>query len=574
MLVLSSAVAPGQEPSAPKLDAVDKRFLSRVARRTYEQFQNDHTTYAPAYTPSNLREIDTEIVVTLRGQGLPLGLGSSSRQPIVHAVVFAVIAAVKSGEGTTPFPDQRSVLIEIEAIGQDVPVEIHGEWLEPSDVDRIFEPGLDGLTLQKGRELRRITPADLALKNLLPSDAVKPLMERVPGSRTQQALGRFRSAHWYQPNAGAEIVQLRRGLRLVTADEVNARSIETALNMLAKQFQRRRKPNATFKHEYEPAAAVYHDGGDASTQAGAAWAVGRLRTTQHNAKWTKLADDTLRRALQRIVSLKDLPQVACVTTPNNRNPLALTANTWLALSASSREGDIAEARAKLINGMLWLQQDTGEFLTAFPPARRLGPIDVNTGPALVALADAYRESPDERIAIAFSKALPFYKTAFAEKPTIPFAGWFAQAYARMAVAANRREFARFAFELADRLIEHQMTPDNSPWPELHGGVRPSGQRVPDIDTALCITAWLDAMETARAFREPERALRYHSAADRAARFVLQLQIRDEEAFHMLAKSDAVGGIRISPADNRVRLRSLQLAALALTRYHEHLGSDR
>ena len=94
-----------------------------------------------------------------------------------------------------------------------------------------------------------------------------------------------------------------------------------------------------------------------------------------------------------------------------------------------------------------------------------------------------------------------------------------------------------------------------------------------VNTAVCLSAWLDSCLAARRFGDSARAEKYLRAAESAARFIMQLQIRKEEVYYMPVDRDAVGGIRTSVADNRIRLENLQYALLALTKYRDVAFQD-
>ena len=136
----------------------------------------------------------------------------------------------------------------------------------------------------------------------------------------------------------------------------------------------------------------------------------------------------------------------------------------------------------------------------------------------------------------------------------------------MAAYSNRKDLAELAYPLADWLIERQLAVDNCQWAELHGGVRGNRSQLPDITTATCLDGWIEASLTARRFGDRQRAAIYDAAAERAVRFVLQLQVREAEMYHLRADRDAVGGVRTSPADNRLSVYNVQVALIALMNY--------
>jgi hypothetical protein len=217
-------------------------------------------------------------------------------------------------------------------------------------------------------------------------------------------------------------------------------------------------------------------------------------------------------------------------------------------------------------GIIWLQRPEGDFIPAFPPARRLPVSERHPAQALLALLDDRPTRMDRRTDRVFERALEHYRERFRREPTIEAAAWLVQPFAQRALESGEHEMVRFAFELGDWLIERQLTSSNCPWPELHGGVVPEPEMTPDISTAVVLSGWLDCLSLARRSGDAERTKAYELAAQRAARFVLQLQMRESEAYYVRVVRDVVGGVRTSPADNRMPLENLQYALLALNSY--------
>ncbi len=573
-LAAGTACAGGSDPIAPNIDQQDQRFLAIAARRTYDQYVKDRTIYTSRYVPPALKGIDCEVVVTLRRNRLLLGVGSAGPGPIVRTTIEAAIAAIRSDENNTDLATRHTddLLIEIEAIGPQVALDIGDRWLEPATVDRIFEPGVDGFSVSCGNFSKRVCPSELATKNLLASDAIKSVIERLPGPRGTQTLSRFRSTHWYQPRTGDDVVALRRGLVLVAPDTVTAKTVNSAITSLADYSLYRQLPSGAFAYEYEPAADTYTKIDDPVHQAGAAWALTVAANFAKSESLAVAADRALEFHRARILSIPDTGGAAFVASVDRRNKLGLTAQIALAMSAHSNRSRYETDRKRLVLGMLWLQKPSGEFITAFPPARRLTGTDRYPGMALLALLAEYEDRPDQRIQDPFNLARDFYQSEFERRPTVGAAMWLAQPFARMAVITNRKEYARFAFTLADRLADHQLSPANCPWPELHGGVLPKTATAPNIETAVCLAAWTDAMAAAQKFGDTQRAARYETAARNASRFVLQLQVKEAETYHMRVVTDALGGVRTSVADNRLRIENVQYALIGLTAFHRALLS--
>jgi hypothetical protein len=141
--------------------------------------------------------------------------------------------------------------------------------------------------------------------------------------------------------------------------------------------------------------------------------------------------------------------------------------------------------------------------------------------------------------------------------------WQVQAYAIIAERTKRREYVDYVFELTDWLAEQQLTETNCPWPELWGGIASYQPHRAGVSTASYLEGFADALALARAVGDRKRTARYEALVRQAARFVMQLQFREEEAYFVRTKQDAVGGIRTAPALNLLRIDHCQHALVAL-----------
>jgi hypothetical protein len=210
------------------------------------------------------------------------------------------------------------------------------------------------------------------------------------------------------------------------------------------------------------------------------------------------------------------------------------------------------------------------ILTAFPPAVKLNEQDYFPGEALLALALEYQRAPKAELLEAFDKAIVFYRDYFRDRRSPAFVPWQVQAFASMARQTKRADFAEFAFELSDWLGKYQLSKDNCAWPELYGAIDVEQRGNAGISTASYLEALAEALLLARHLNDEKRISRYESLVRNASRFVVQLQVRTEEAYSARSPKDMVGGVRAAPAVNRLRidysaqaLRSLMKAKRAL-----------
>ena len=142
LLVAGAAAAGADLDSTGSADpAADQRFCARLVRRTLEQQVRDQTDYEVPYVPPSLRDLECQVIVTLRQHGHVRGTGSSPRLPVVIACRDAALAALASAAQTGPTSLEwlKRVTIEIEAVGGEVVVPFEGQWSDDNAFNRLIE---------------------------------------------------------------------------------------------------------------------------------------------------------------------------------------------------------------------------------------------------------------------------------------------------------------------------------------------------------------------------------------------------------------------------------------------------
>jgi hypothetical protein len=467
-------------------------------------------------------------------------------------------------------------LIEMEAVGQPVPADLPNDWSEGDWIETLIEPGVHGVALEYGGQQKLLCPTEIFTTDHLMHDALLSLGEQLGLSASQLAqasISRFRTTHWVELRPGGEVVQLQCGLIVIPPRAVTERALNAAIERLAEYMMYRQRADGAFSYQYEPARDQYSEEDNAVRQAGAAWALSYYARRSRSAAALASADLAIRNHLERLTELTDIDGAAFIRTPDNDNELGVTALTCLALLDHPQRERFTTDINRLLTGILWLQRPDGRFITAFPPAHQLPSQNYFPGEALCALARAYRADPQERYMQAFGRALDFYRNYF-EKQRVPaFVPWQVQAFSEMALQSKREDFARFVLEMSDWLAGTQLNEHNCPWPEMWGGFAPYTTGRAGVSTASYLEGFVDALRLARQRGDAERARRYEQAIAAAVRFVIQLQVRPEEAYFIRSPQDAVGGIRTTPSHNHLRIDHCQHALMALCKARDVLFSD-
>ncbi len=560
----------GSQPSAPRVSAADQRYLTQAARRSLEQHVRGDGVYVPSYVPSSLAGEVAGCVVTIRLHGRVLGGGAAAAGPALEACGRAAFAAIDKVAETQPVDldllDQ--VLLGIEVLGVPVELALPDDFTNIEALDRFVEPGVDGVILTVGGRTKQFLPSEIVNQNVTVSDAMLSLAEQVTTSKAELAgatISCFRTCEWYEHTPGGRVVELRRGMTFVEPDQVTRAALTLAAERLSDYLVRRQRMDGLFGYQYEPSLDRFTDAEDLAHQAGATWALSAYaRSTDRNSV-RAAALTALRSLADRSTDLPSEPGVAFVAGPDHENEAGVTAASVLAMIDHPDRALFADRRDRLISGLLWLQQDDGRFLTAFPPARHLPGQTVQPGLVLLAVARAYDLRPRADILASFDTALPFYRRLFRSEPDSAFCVWQMQAFAAMARQTNRRDYAEFTFEMADWLLRFQLDEGNCSYPELRGGFATHGPGRAGVSTAAYLGGIADAFELARHRHDSARSTAYERALRNGVRFVLQLQVRPEEAYYSLTPSEVVWGVRAAPTKNLLRIDSCHHALTALTK---------
>ncbi len=567
------------EPPVPAIGETQRMYLSRLARRTVRDVVLGRETYEPAYVPKALQEHEAEVIVRLVQGGYlrasaaagPAGLAGATRDAALIA------AQMLSTDGGADLNLVNGLLIEIEIVGPTQPIVDITDWTQPRAVDPFVEPGVHGLVLIGPHIHHRFCPTELLTTDLVLSDALTRLAQASHTDRSQLSdvrLMRFRTVHWYESETSGKIVSLHRGMITIVPEAVTANGLDEAIARLAEYMAYRQLDSGLFTYQYEPGLDRYSDKRNLVRQ------VGAVVATAVHANWSgrsasrAAADVGIRYHLQGLTEIPGVDNAAFIATADGRNKLGVTALLCLAMARHPSARQYADIREKLINGMLWLQSPSGMFATAFPPAVKIDAQEYFPGEALLALATDYSHQPKARVLDAFHRAITFYRDYFRGRPSPAFVPWQVQAYAAMAGHSKRKDYVDYVFELTDWLAEKQLTRSNCPWPDMWGGIAAYSEGRAGVATASYLEGFADALALARLVGDTERVKRYEGVVRRAARFVMQLQVRPEETYYMRSPQDAVGGIRTSPSLNLLRIDHCQHALVGLIKARQVLFPTR
>lgn len=566
------AVAPvavlGDEPVTPRVPSEHREFLSKLARDAVENTLAGRASGNPQDVPKSLAAVHGQCIVRLRQAGFLLSVGVGGPGLLTTAVSDAATAAIQAiapadrGESD----ESRSWLIEMEVLGEAVALPLGLDWTQPAVLDTHIEPGVDGLLVLTPDRARRLCPSEFITSDTEISDALRRLAQALklePAQVARTPLMKFRSVHWYEASKGAQPIGLHRGMTLVSQSSVTRTGLEETIDRIAEYMVYRQRSTGLFAYQFEPGADRYSDEDNLVRQVGAAMALSiHAAATGRNSSLTA-ADSAIAYHLQGLTPLPGHEDAAFIATADGRNKLGVTALLCLALAEHPQREKYAENRRKLVKGMLALQASTGMFVTAFPPATQLSGQEYFPGEALLALATDYNLQPSADVLTAFDRAIEFYRDYFNASRSAAIVPWQVQAFSIMARHTKRKDYQDYVFELSDWLAGKQLTTSNQEWAELAGGVAVAGESRVGVSTASYLEAFADALALARDLGDQKRIAKYEEVVQQAARFVMQLQVRPQEAFFARSAQDTIWGIRAAPVQNRLRIDHCHHALVGL-----------
>lgn len=206
------------------------------------------------------------------------------------------------------------------------------------------------------------------------------------------------------------------------------------------------------------------------------------------------------------------------------------------------------------NGIISLQQESGELKTFFNSDKYLGGKDYYPGEALLALSQLYLNTHEKKYLQVIEKAYPFYANYFRNNPNTAFVPWQTQAYAVLYKIKKDKNIAEFIFEMNDYILNNFSTQNTcSDF---------------DIDEGSTIAIYVEgvnkAYEIAKSINDKQRALCYKTFIQEASKVIINAQIKDNS--DNLSK----GGFQPSGSSHIMRVDRNQHAIMSLIGSYEVL----
>ncbi|MCZ6682775.1 MAG: hypothetical protein O7B26_06290 [Planctomycetota bacterium] len=609
--------------SLPRVAPADMALLVQIARRALTDKLMKREEKGPIYRPPSLRGVRAMLHVTLRRDGAVLAEAETREMDVIDAAVAAgalLGRTVLAKEKLRDRPDIRSggekLGLELEWIGpaEELEASLEDETLWSEALLHSFEGGAEGIGVMFGGKVGRVRPGTVVARNYTPDLALLAAEEQVgltalDKRRRPDAFRyfRFRSYHLWQPDARRrQPYLLVRGDTTIDRDEVTAGGLDATIVRLADYLRYRQNQNGWFSYQFAPSRDRYLDGDSATAQLHALHALAKYASWSMRPEFVadsgrgiqaagiKLmevrrkadpADDGGRPTSRPAIIADDSARIVLHFEGYGRE-MEVSARYLLALLAYADhagvrgdKGDgLDDERAGLLRTLMASQEENGRLHLKLQAGEPETDTDAAAGWGLLAVSESARWRPDSRIEHVLHRALSYYekrvmlsddleqKRAAGPIACAALVRAFASGYAR----TNSAEMSDFAFGLVDQFVGLQLNRENCPWPELRGAVNVRRRGAVGADTASYLTALADGLALAQRVGDEARLKRYRESVRSAARFVMQLEVRQPGCFYIRSPRDVLGGIRTALWDNQIRIDHCAEALLALIRAREVL----
>ena len=228
------------------------------------------------------------------------------------------------------------------------------------------------------------------------------------------------------------------------------------------------------------------------------------------------------------------------------------------------DGQYADVRNCLLNLIRRSQRGDGTF-RCYLGIDRADDTVINfyPGEALVSLAMSVQQGDLSDLDYC-SRAFHPYRNHFRRSPSSAFVGWHVDAWSRLAIATGNEEYAEFALEQANWMLNFQHT--SSPESPIHGAFQVGGQ-TPGASSIVYTEAIIHGAYLAQTLGDYPLYRRLRKAALAGLRYCMTLQIDTTQAPFLGRPEMALGGVTGNARSFLVRSdnvqHSLTMAAAAL-----------
>ena len=511
-------------------------------------------------------ELDFQRVnITLRRGGKLLASWGSRASSLEQAIANATHrAAVDRRFGG------HIVLAELSTITIELLIQTHKIEILDKSIDSIasdIDLGVDGIELSKGKKSAYFKPSVAITHNIRSHKRLLNRLTKKAGlsagewADAESRLFKTRWLHFVEYNGQAvELYRMRRRWnRPISSQTLFQATAATLGHLIGVQ-----RADGAYTYIVEPLKNELDNTNFSMVRmAGSTYALARTAAFWPESELKERAIASSRRAIAYLLrrsspvfQVKGAEFIAERLRGQKRyhGKLGASALVLMALQYSPFKQEMAQTRASLVQGILSLQQDDGQFLTQFYSPKWEGKKkperdraqDFYPGEALLALAHEWKSSHDSTLLERIRLSFPHYKKRFGAAPATAFILWQGDAWSIMAEECFRQgemseaeEYADFVFQQIEWVIPLIYSRNNTSQEDWVGGLtRP---KVPRGTTTSCIMeALYRATGLAAMFKDEGRVARYREIALDGLNFQLRSQIEACECFAIRRPALALG----------------------------------
>ena len=518
--------------------------------------QKDLSTILPNYD---------EVFVTLYdGRGSVIGFrGTSSGESIAADIQRTVKEAVH-----TPRQESLQKLSGLDGVRIVVTFLRNKQevrWKTISHLEQFIEPGVHAIEVQRG-DKRAVFLESVAITNNYSLEKALESLSVKAGLQPKGYRDWFTRVFYYNTvtftgTLKGDVTDLYHYNVLVSSESITPEALMERIDLAGGWFRKNINPKTgLLEYLYDPAQDKYLEGDNQIRRLASLWAMGahakfaNARSAYGRAVTTGL-DHYLKFA-------KSDGRGGLYLDINGETDIASAAFTVLTLiewpDYPRREHWIRQ----FADGIVHQQERRGAYRTFVERSGIWKGIDYYPGEAMLALVEAYHELKDLKYLASVERAFPFYQTYWRTERSTAFVPWHSQADLFLYQATRKREYASFAFELNDWLIERQQS---SVWPseDSRGGFVSGANSRPGNSTASYLEGLNAAYRLAELTGDRQRMQMYNSSIKAGTRCLLQMQYTKRNSFYLKNPGRAIGGFTASLSDMTQRNDFTQHAIRAL-----------
>ncbi len=571
------------------------------------------------WKPNNVRLIAG---IRLQGQSLAFRHATGSN---VEAVLDELADKLRrrwarsveiDGIGTL---DERlsDVRLELHVVLERAPVESR----KRTDLEEVWELGIDGVILERGKERFTFLPGSEAVarshKTAMAflehaADEGEWGSER-PWEESAVGLDVIRGEHFMEANPGGEkVLRMFRGVPEVVDSEVTDAELQRMLIDGGEWWLRNQQEDGSFVYKYWPESHRFSEEYNEVRHAMGirdmvdAW---RYREDPRYLGGARKAMDWMLAfevkdtdpGLQREslpppppgTSLFRYPKRGAKKEPNQKlGTTAVALLGWVAWARATGSHEEDERIRRMARFVLAMREPNGRFdpywvddSHSYSGQKN----DIVPGEAALALAEVADYFDDDEWISSFPSFLDYSEPWFRERASrrrddrwphlqydnqdrldlVQCGPWAVMASKAVYRRRGDERAAKFGLEVADWMIEsYQWTSERSPWPDYVGGYFKNTEELPAMQTFCYAEGTAAALTIADRYR-PEEEARYQTATLASLQFLRRVQYQEENSWYAPHPEMVHGGVKFALNQGKIRTDYVGHAMSTVSQYLDY-----